>query len=91
MTAEQTARAFGGAARNGRGWVARCCCHEDRRPSLSLCDGDNGELIVHCFANCDYRDILVELRRRGLLRGFFVNPTYARCRDGRSDCHRRLS
>ena len=71
MSAEQIARALGGAARNGRGWVARCCCHEDRRPSLSLGDGDNGELIVHCFANCDYRDILVELRRRGLLRGFF--------------------
>ena len=67
MSAEQIARALGGAARNGRGWVARCC----GRPSLSLCDGDNGELIVHCFANCDYRDILVELRRRGLLRGFF--------------------
>jgi hypothetical protein len=67
MSAEQTARALGGARRNGRGWLARCCSHEDRRPSLSLCDGDNGELIVHCFANCDYRDILAELRRRGLL------------------------
>jgi hypothetical protein len=67
MSAEQIARALGGAARNGRGWVARCCYHEDRRPSLSLRDGDNGRLLVKCFAGCDSRNILAELRRRGLL------------------------
>jgi hypothetical protein len=67
MSAAQVARALGGATRNGRGWVARCCCHEDRRPSLSLCDGDDGKLLVKCFAGCDPRDILAELRRRGLL------------------------
>ena len=67
MSAEQIARALGGAARTGRGWVARCCCHEDRRPSLSLRDGDDGKLLVFCFAGCDPRDILAELRRCGLL------------------------
>jgi hypothetical protein len=67
MSAEQIARALGGSTRNGRGWVARCCCHEDRRPSLSLRDGDDGKLLVFCFAGCDPRDILAELRRCGLL------------------------
>src|SRR6516165_11849545 len=67
MSAEQIARALGGAARTGRGWVARCCCHEDNNPSLSLRDGDDGKLLVKCFAGCDPRDILAELRRRGLL------------------------
>jgi hypothetical protein len=67
MRAEQIAHELGGARRNGNGWWStRCCCHEDKNPSLSLRDGDNGTLIVHCFANCDYRDILAELRRRGL-------------------------
>jgi hypothetical protein len=74
MTAEQIARALGGVARAGRDWVARCCCHEDRRPSLSLRDGDDGKLLVFCFAGCDPRDILAELRHRGWLddhhRGF---------------------
>jgi hypothetical protein len=65
--AEQAAHALGGARRNGRGWLVRCCCHEDRQPSLSLRDADDGKLLVKCFAGCDYRDILAELRRRGLL------------------------
>jgi len=67
MNAERIARALGGARRNGRGWLALCCGHEDKRPSLSLCDGDDGKLLVKCFAGCDSRDILAELRRRGLL------------------------
>ena len=64
MTAAEIAHALGGAKRNGRGWVARCCCHQDKSPSLSLRDGDN-RLLVHCFAGCDVRDILAELRRLG--------------------------
>jgi putative DNA primase/helicase len=47
---------------------ARCPCHDDRLPSLSLSDGDEpGRVLVHCFAGCDRRDILAALRGRGLL------------------------
>jgi hypothetical protein len=47
---------------------ARCPCHDDRLPSLSLRDGDEpGRVLVHCFAGCDRRDILAALRDRGLL------------------------
>jgi putative DNA primase/helicase len=46
--------------------IARCPCHDDRSPSLSLRDGDEA-LLVHCFAGCDRRDILAALRDRGLL------------------------
>ena len=40
----------------------------DRNPSLRLADGDT-QLLVHCYAGCDPRDVLDELRRRGLLDG----------------------
>jgi putative DNA primase/helicase len=47
---------------------ARCPCHDDHSPSLSLGDGDEpGRILVHCFAGCDRRDILAALRDRGLL------------------------
>ena len=47
---------------------ARCPCHDDHLPSLSLSDGDEpGRILVHCFAGCDRRDILAALRERGLL------------------------
>ena len=38
--------------RNGKGWSARCPAHEDRRPSLSVSEGDDGRALVHCHAGC---------------------------------------
>jgi hypothetical protein len=37
-----------------------------RKPSLVISDGIN-TLLVHCFAGCDPRDVLAELRRRGFV------------------------
>jgi putative DNA primase/helicase len=51
----------------GRGMV-RCPLHDDRNPSLSIRDGDEpGRILVTCFAGCDRRDIIDELRRLGLI------------------------
>lgn len=41
-----------GAKRTGDGWMARCPAHEDDRPSLSLRDGTDGRILVHCHAGC---------------------------------------
>jgi hypothetical protein len=38
--------------RNGKGWSARCPAHEDRRPSLSVTEGDDGRALVRCHAGC---------------------------------------
>jgi len=38
----------------------------DQHPSLAIIDGDHA-LLVRCYAGCDSRDVLDELRRRGLL------------------------
>jgi hypothetical protein len=46
--------------------VVRCPAHDDREPSLSIRDGKD-ELIVNCFAGCDWRDVKSEFRRLGLL------------------------
>ena len=39
----------------------------DRNPSLKLVDGESGELVLHCFAGCSWRDVRDELRQRGLI------------------------
>jgi hypothetical protein len=39
-------------------WVARCPAHEDRSPSLSIRETDDGRLLVHCFAGCETSDVL---------------------------------
>ncbi len=62
--AEVATKALGGTYRNGRG-MARCPVHNDRTPSLSLADGDNGRLLVKCFGGCEPRAILAALRQQG--------------------------
>ena len=38
-------------------WLARCCAHEDRSPSLSISEKDNGIILLHCFAGCSIDEI----------------------------------
>ena len=56
--------------RSGKGWMARCPAHEDRNPSLSIREGDDGTILLHCFAGCAFDDIARALnlsprKRRG--------------------------
>ncbi len=39
-------------------WVARCPAHDDRGPSLSIRELDDGRTLVHCFAGCAVGDVL---------------------------------
>lgn len=67
------ARACGHAQPNGNGYLCSCPVPShgkgrgDRNPSLSIAVGDNGSLLARCFTGCDARDVLLELRKRGLL------------------------
>ncbi len=49
----------------------------DRHPSLSVRDGDK-RLLVRCYAGCDARDVLDELRRRGLIDKDQETPSWRR-------------
>ncbi|MEE4208230.1 MAG: toprim domain-containing protein [Parvularcula sp.] len=42
--------------------ICHCPAHDDRRPSLSIRQGDKG-LLVHCFAGCEPKDVLREIAR----------------------------
>lgn len=39
-------------------WMARCPAHDDRNPSLSVREIDDGRLLIHCFAGCIAGDVL---------------------------------
>lgn len=75
MNAKCVAYTLGRAARTAAGWVCRCPVSShgrgkgDRNPSLSITDGENRKLLVWCFAGCASREVLHELRARGLLAG----------------------
>jgi putative DNA primase/helicase len=67
--------------RNGNGWLVSCPCPNhgkgrgDRSPSLSVSDGDDGRLLLRCFAGCGFLDILDELKLRGLIDGVQPEPS----------------
>ena len=39
-------------------WLAKCPAHEDRSPSLSIRELDDGRVLLHCFAGCEIGDVL---------------------------------
>jgi DNA primase len=51
-----------GVRETGRGrWLARCPAHEDRYPSLSIRELDDGRVLLHCFAGCEIGDVIGEI------------------------------
>jgi hypothetical protein len=45
------------------GWMVRCPCHDDRTPSLSLSEGDNGKLLWFGHAGCSQQEVREALTR----------------------------
>ncbi len=51
---------------SGSSGLAKCIGHDDRKPSLSISDGDNGRLLVRCHAGCEQDRVIAALKARGL-------------------------
>jgi hypothetical protein len=55
-------RAHGGnPKRNGANWQAKCPAHDDRVASLSVSEGDDGRVLLHCHAGCPFDKICADL------------------------------
>ncbi len=75
-------------ARNGSGWQCQCPSHEDRAPSLSISEGDDGRALLHCHANCVVDEIvgalgltradLFERERRRIVERYAYSDEHAR-------------
>src|SRR5262245_16625521 len=44
-----------------RYYMCHCPAHDDRKPSLSVSSGDDGRILLHCFAGCPTNAILYAL------------------------------
>ena len=42
----------------GSSYVARCPAHDDREPSLSVGEGDDGRLLLYCHAGCSVETVV---------------------------------
>lgn len=48
-----------GVKQTGQGKYQACCpAHEDKSPSLSITEGDKGQVVFHCFGGCEKQAIL---------------------------------
>jgi len=59
MNLETLLSHFDGVRETGYGkYIARCSAHDDRSPSLAVSEGDNGRLLLHCWAGCETENVL---------------------------------
>src|SRR5436190_19279787 len=49
------------ARRNGEGWQAKCPGHDDHTPSLSIKEGADGRILLHCLAGSSIDSILLPI------------------------------
>lgn len=72
MTLDDFASHFKDARKVGDRYAARCPCHDDKNASLSIRGGEDGRILVKCFAGCAVEDIV---RAKGLtMRDLFPAP-----------------
>jgi hypothetical protein len=59
MTADEIIARLDGVRERGPGrWSAKCPSHEDKSPSLSIRECDDGTILLHDFGGCDALSIV---------------------------------
>ncbi len=62
VTAEVLLAKLDGVKRTGADrWIAKCPAHEDRSPSLSVRELDDGRVLLHDFAGCSVEEVLAAI------------------------------
>jgi hypothetical protein len=76
MSAQTLIDRLDGARRVGPGrWIARCPAHDDRDPSLSVRELDDGRVLIKCHAGCGAADVMASVGL-SLSDLFPANPLY---------------
>ena len=61
MTLQDFLSRLDGVRGHGDKFMARCPAHDDHDPSLSITQGEDGRILLHCFAGCSTKSILDSL------------------------------
>lgn len=66
IDAQTIAQGLGKFSKSGDGFMACCPAHDDNTPSLSIGDGVDGKVLVHCFGGCPQNRVIDRLEALGL-------------------------
>ncbi len=61
-----------GVKQQGSKYIALCPAHDDHNPSLGIREGDDGIVLVYCYAGCDIKDIVKAAGLR--MNDLFLDP-----------------
>lgn len=65
MTVDEVLEKLEGVQRRGSSYIALCPAHEDRSPSLSVAEGDDGTPLLKCHAGCTFEQIAKAIGMNG--------------------------
>lgn len=74
MTLQEILSRLHGVHGSGKQYTARCPAHDDHNASLSIGQGEDGKILLHCHAGCDVENILAAL---GLKKADLFNKSTA--------------
>ena len=57
----------GNYKQEGNGYLCKCPCHDDTKPSLLPNLSPNNKIIAYCRAGCDWKTILDHFKSKGLM------------------------
>lgn len=49
------------------GFMCMCPCHDDKKRSLSVTLSDSKRVVAHCYAGCDYKNIIEHFKSHNLM------------------------
>jgi len=82
MSAQQIATTLGNAKKVGNGYLASCPVphhgqgNGDKNPSLSVTDGEDGNILFKCHGGCDQQSVFSTIKDMGLLPALPDRPEY---------------
>jgi hypothetical protein len=82
MSAQQIATTLGNAKKVGNGYLASCPVPDhgqgngDKNPSLSVTDGEDGNILFKCHGGCDQHTVFNAIKDMGLLPQLPDRPEY---------------
>ena len=82
MSAQQIATTLGNAKKVGNGYLASCPVPDhgqgngDKNPSLSVTDGEDGNILFKCHGGCDQHTVFNAIKDMGLLPALPDRPEY---------------